>query len=83
MDFMMSTVRLLSSQKSVVLYGLKFTRAVSSWRTETIKFFIMIAQTTTLRSNRKTAIKSMERAKNTGRILSSRWDCLPMETGFH
>ena len=55
----------------------------SSWETETIKYFIMIVQTTISRSSRKIVIKSMERAKNTGRILSFRWDCLPMEMGFH
>ena len=58
-------------------------RALSSWETETIKYFIMIVQTTISRSCRKMVIKSMERAKNTGRILSFRWDCLPMEMGFH
>ena len=83
MNSMISTAPFLSLQKSVILYSLKFTKTVSSWGRETIKFFIMIAQTTTSRLNRKTVIKSMERAKNTDRILSFRWDCLPMETGFH
>lgn len=83
MNSMISTAPFLSLQKSVILYSLKFTKTVSSWGRETIKFFIMIAQTTTSRLNRNTVIKSMERAKNTDRILSFRWDCLPMETGFH
>ena len=83
MNFMMSTVRFLSLQKSAILSSLKFTRTVFSWGTETIRFFIMIAQTTISRLNRKTVIKSMGRAKNTDRILSFRWDCLPMEMGFH
>lgn len=50
---------------------------------EMIKSFIMIVQTTISRLSRKTVIKSMERAKNTGPIQSSRWVCLPMGTGFH
>ena len=45
--------------------------------------FIMTAQTTISRLNRKTVIKSMAKAKNTDRILLFRWDCLPMEMGFH
>ena len=83
MSFMMSTVRFLSSQKRAILFRPKFIRTVSSWETETIKYFIMIVQTTISRSSRKMVIKSMERAKNTSRILSFRWDCLPMEMGFH
>ena len=78
MNSMISTAPFLSLQKSVILYSLKFTKTVSSWGRETIKFFIMIAQTTTSRLNRKTVIKSMERAKNTDRILSTDGDGIPL-----
>ena len=64
MNSMISTAPFLSLQKSVILYSLKFTKTVSSWGRETIKFFIMIAQTTTSRLNRKTVIKSMERKEH-------------------
>ena len=40
MNFMMSTVRFLSLQKSAILSRLKFTRTVFFWGTETIRFFI-------------------------------------------
>ena len=46
------------------------------------KFFIMIAQTTTLKSNRKMEIKNTEKAKSTVRIPLFKWDSLQMVTEY-
>ena len=50
--------------------------------TEWIGFFIMIAQTTTLKLNRKMVIKNTEKAKNTVRIPLFKWDFLQMVTEY-
>ena len=47
---------------------------------EMIRSFIMIVQTTTLKSSRKMETKSMEKAKNTDQIRSFKWVCLWMAT---
>ena len=50
--------------------------------TEWIGSFIMIAQTTTLKSNRKMEIKNTEKAKSTVRIPLFKWDSLQMVTEY-
>ena len=67
---------------NAILFNQKFIKTAFFLVTEWIGSFIMIAQTTTLKSNRKMEIKNTEKARNTVRIPLFKWDFLQMVTEY-
>ena len=82
MNFMMCTELFLFLLLKWILFNQKFIKIAFFSVTEWIGFFIMIAQTTTLKSNRKMVIKNTEKAKNIVRIPLFKWDFLQMVTEY-
>ena len=82
MNFMMCTELFLFLLLKWILFNQKFIKIAFFSVAEWIGSFIMIAQTTTLKSNRKREIKNTEKAKSTVRIPLSNWDSLQMVTEY-
>ena len=82
MNFMMCTELFLFLLLKWILFNQKFIKIAFFSVTEWIGSFIMIAQTTTLKSNRKRDIKNTEKAKSTVRIPLFKWDSLQMVTEY-
>ena len=76
----MYTEHWMSLEQNAISFRQNFTKTAISLGQEMIRSFIMIVQTTTLKSSRKMETKSMEKAKNTDQIRSFKWVCLWMAT---
>ena len=79
-NFTMYTEHWMSLEQNAISFRQNFTKTAISLGQEMIRSFIMIVQTTTLKSSRKMETKSMEKAKNTDQIRSFKWVCLWMAT---